>query len=172
MSIAWGVTGAGHVLRECIELMRDLGQVDVFLSRAAEEVVQMYRLEVELRRSARTIVRDRAASAPVVGRFAHSRYRVLTVAPATSNSVAKFVHGISDSLITNLFAQAGKNRVPIVVLPTDTAPEMDTVAPKGEMVRVYPRPIDLENTARLHEFPGVTVVDGVEELQRCLSTCL
>lgn len=172
MSIAWGITGAGHVLEECIRLMLKLGEVDVFLSRAAEEVVRMYHLEEELQQAAKAVVRDRAASAPVVGRFAHSRYRVLVIAPATSNSVAKFVCGISDSLVTNLFAQAGKNRVPVVVLPTDTAPEMDTVTPKGETIKVYPRPIDLKNTARLQEFPGVTVVDCVEELQRCLSTCL
>lgn len=170
MSIAWGITGAGHFLRECIELMRELGEVDVFLSRAAEEVVRIYRLEAELQRAARMIGRDRAASAPVVGRFAHSRYRALVVAPATSNSVAKFVYGISDSLITNLFAQGGKNRVPIVVLPTDVAPEMDTVAPKGESIKIYPRPIDLENTARLSEFPGVTVVENMEALRECLNT--
>jgi len=72
--------------------------------------------------------------------------------------------------VTNLFAQAGKARVPIIVMPTDLAPEMDSVGPHGEPVKVYPRPIDLENTARLRKFPGVTVVESIEEMERCLAT--
>lgn len=172
MSIAWGITGAGHLLGECVNLIAELGEVDVFLSRAAEEVLRMYRLDKALRQAAKTVMRDVAASAPVVGRFAHSRYRVLVIAPATSNSVAKFVYGISDSLITNLFAQAGKNRVPIIVLPTDVAPEMDTVAPRGDVIPVYPRKVDLENTARLRRFFGVTVVEDIEGLRQCLSSYL
>jgi dihydromethanopterin reductase (acceptor) len=170
VGIAWGITGAGHFLRECIELISGLGEVDVFLSRPAEEVLRMYRLEAALRRAGRAVVRDTMASAPVVGRFARSRYRVLVIAPATSNSVAKFVCGISDSLVTNLFAQAGKNRVPILVLPTDVAPEMDTVTPKGKAIKVYPRPLDLENTARLRELPGITVADDIVRLRVCLTT--
>lgn len=170
MDIAWGITGAGHLLRECIELIAELGEVDVFLSRAADEVVRMYRLETALRQAARAVIRDTLASAPVVARFAQARYQVLVIAPATSNSVAKMVCGISDSLITNLFAQAGKNRVPVVILPTDVASEMDTVTPRGMTIKVYPRPIDLENTARLGKWPGVTVVYDVGSLKQCLTT--
>ncbi len=172
MSIAWGITGAGYLLQECVDLIAELGSVDVFLSRAAEEVLRMYRLEDNLQQGAKAVVRDTMASAPIVGRFAHSRYQVLVIAPATSNSVAKFIYGISDSLITNLFAQAGKNRVPIIVLPTDTAPEMDSAAPGGKIIKVYPRAIDLENTARLREFPDVTVVENIEDLRKCLTIYL
>ena len=170
MSIAWGITGAGHFLGECVELISELGEVDVFLSRAAEEVLPMYHLLTDLRQAARVMMRDTLDSAPVVARFARPRYRVLVIAPATSNSVAKFVCGISDSLITNLFAQAGKNRVPIIVLPTDIAPEMDTVTPTGKTIKVYPRSIDLENTARLRDKPDVTVAKSIERLRQCLIT--
>ncbi len=97
---------------------------------------------------------------------------MLLIAPATGNSVAKFVYGISDTLITNLFAQAGKSRVPIVVLPTDIAAEIDSVGPKGGLVRVYPRSIDLENVARLQQFSGVTVVMNLAQLQDCLAAYL
>lgn len=168
MDIAWGITGAGHFLPECIDLVLELGRVDVFLSRAAEEVLRMYHLEDDVHRAAAAVIRDNMTSAPVVGRFAQpGRYRALVIAPATSNSVAKFVRGISDSLITNLFAHAGKNRVPIIVLPTDVAPEMDSIAPGKKMIKVYPRAIDLANTARLRQFPAVTVVENVEDL-RCV----
>jgi flavoprotein len=98
-----------------------------------------------------------------VGAFYYGVYHTLVVAPATSNSVAKFVFGISDTLVTNVFAQAGKCRVPTIVFACDTAPEMDTEAPKG-MVKVFPRKIDLENTARLKEFEATLVVETLDEL--------
>jgi flavoprotein len=96
-------------------------------------------------------------------------YSVLVVAPATSNSVAKFVHGISDTLVTNIFAQAGKSRVPIIVYPTDFEPEVASSGPKGDPVKVYPRRVDLENTRRLSNFEGTKVVFSREELEQCLA---
>jgi len=168
--IAWGITGAGHFLVECADLLSSLGAVDIFLSNAAEEVLKMYRLESKISQVGKSVIRDNMASAPIVARFARGVYRVLIIAPATSNSVAKFAYGISDSLITNIFAQTGKSRVPIVVLPTDVAPEMDSQGPSGKPVKVYPRPVDLENVDRLRQFPGVTVVRDIEELRSCLDT--
>jgi flavoprotein len=58
--------------------------------------------------------------------------------------------------------------IPIVVFPTDFAPEVDSLGPHREPVKVYPRPVDLENTAKLMSFAGVTVVHSMEELERCL----
>jgi hypothetical protein len=95
-------------------------------------------------------------------------YHTLVVAPATSNTVAKCVFGISDSLVTNVFAQAGKCRVPAIVFACDTAPELETEAPKG-MVKVFPRRIDLENTDRLRSFESTDVVDSLEELGSALA---
>lgn len=170
--IAWAITGAGHFLVECANRLLHQENVDVFLSRAAEELVHMYSLQERIHAHSLRVYRENQASSPVVARFSRGVYRVLVVAPATSNSVAKFVCGISDSLVTNLFAQAGKARVPIIVLPTDLALEMDSVGPRGDAVKVYPRPIDLENTEKLRRFPGVIVVAGVEEMERCLDTYL
>lgn len=170
--IAWAITGAGHFLAESAERLLRRGNVDVFLSRAAEEVVRMYQLGDRIYSHGAKVYRETLSSSPLVVRFSMGTYRVLVVAPGTSNSVAKFVYGISDSLVTNLFAQAGKSRIPIIVLPTDLAPEMDSVGPHGDSIKVYPRPVDLENTEKLKRFPGVTVVSNVEEIERCLDTCL
>ena len=95
--------------------------------------------------------------------FYKNLYHTLVVAPATSNSIAKFVAGISDNLATNIFAQAGKCKVPAIVLACDTEPEHDTQAP-SKMVKVFPRKIDLENTEKLRSFELTTVADSVEEL--------
>jgi dihydromethanopterin reductase (acceptor) len=170
--IAWAITGAGHLLAECAERLLCYEHVDVFLSHAAEEVTRMYHLQDRLLQPGVRIRRETMASSPAVAGFANGIYRVLVVAPATSNSVAKFVYGISDSLVSNLFAQAGKSRVPIVVLPTDVAPEVDSPGPRGDLIKVYPRPIDLENTDQLRRFPGVTVVDDMAEMTQCLATYL
>lgn len=140
-----------------------LEHVDVFVSKAAAEVVRMYRQELRLPKSAR-IIHDKTASAVPVGAFYYGVYHTLVVAPTTSNTVAKFVLGISDTLVTNVFAQAGKCRVPTIVFACDTAPELETEAPKG-LVRVFPRKIDLENTARLKLFEATLVVETIDELQ-------
>ena len=144
-----------------------LEHVDLFVSKAASEVVRMYRQELKLPKNAR-IFRDTTASAAPVGLFYYGVYHTLVLAPATSNTVAKCVFGISDTLVTNVFAQAGKCRVPAIVFACDTAPELETEAPKG-MVKVYPRDIDLQNTARLKSFGETCVVESLEQLERAVT---
>jgi flavoprotein len=163
----WALTGSGHFLKESLILVRDLEDVDLFLSRAADEVLRMYKQELALPRSTRTY-RDTTASAFPVGQFYYGVYHTLIIAPATSNAVAKFVYGISDDLVSNVFAQGGKCRVPVIVFACDTAPELITEAPKG-MVKVYPRPIDLENRERLGRFAGATTVDSIVELRDAIA---
>ena len=163
----WALTGSGHFLKESLTLVRDLEDVDLFLSRAADEVLRMYKQELGLPRSTRTY-HDTTASAFPVGQFYYGVYHTLVVAPATSNAVAKFVFGISDDLVSNVFAQGGKCRVPVIVFACDTAPELLTEAPKG-MVKVYPRPIDLENRERLGRFAGATTVDSIVELRDAIA---
>ena len=163
----WALTGSGHFLKESLALIRDLEDVDLFLSKAASEVLRMYKQELNLQRSIR-IYRDTTASAFPVGQFYYGVYHTLIVAPATSNAVAKFVYGISDDLVSNVFAQGGKCRVPVIVFACDTAPELITEAPKG-MVKVYPRPIDLENRERLGRFAGATTVDSIAELRAAIA---
>ena len=161
----WALTGSGHFFKECLGIVRELGEVDLFVSRAAAEVLRMYKQD--LPKSLR-IFRDTTASAAPVGAFYYGTYHTLVLAPATSNTVAKCVYGISDTLATNVFAQAGKCRVFTIVFACDTAPELETEAPKG-MVKVYPRQIDLENTARLKSFKDVVVVESLVELGTALS---
>jgi flavoprotein len=78
------------------------------------------------------------------------------------------------ALATNVFAQAGKCRVPAIVFACDTAPELDTMAPDG-MVKVYPRRIDLENAERLKSFEATEVVEslgGLDNAIRARLACL
>ena len=166
--ITWCLTGAGHWLEESVSLALTLEGIDFFLSRAAEEVLRLYRLEERLQ--GRPLFRDRMASAPLSGRFAQGVYRALVIAPATSNTVAKCVLGLSDSLVSTFFAQAGKSDVPVAVLPTDTVPYLLSRDPAGRSVAVRPRAIDLERVEQLASFDGVTVVRRPGDLARWLET--
>jgi flavoprotein len=165
--LAWALTGSGHFFTECLELMSRLPDLDVFITRAAAEVVRMYRDDLRKIEATARIFKDTSASAAPVGNFYKGVYHTLVVAPATSNTVAKCVCGISDTLATNVYAQAGKCRIPSIVFACDTAPELDTEAPHG-MVKVYPRRIDLENTERLKSFEDTQVVESMAELEQAL----
>ena len=154
---AWALTGGGHFFKECLRMLRELDDVDPFVSKTASKILRMDRQEFKLPPATR-LFRDTTASAA---------YHTLILAPATSNTVAKCVVGISDTLVTNVFAQAGKCRLPAIVFACDTAPELETEAPKG-MVKVYPREIDLKNTERLKSLESAVVVESLEDLRTAL----
>ena len=163
---AWALTGSGHFFKECLRTLRELDDVDLFVRKAASEVVRIYRQEFKLPPATR-LFRDTTASAASVGLFYDGSYHTLILAPATSNTVAKCVAGISETLVTKVFAQAGKCQVPAIVFACDTAPELETEPPKG-MVKVYPREIDLKNTERLKSFESAVVVESLEDLRMAL----
>ena len=102
-----------------------------------------------------------------MGLLYRCRYHTVVLAPATSNTVAKCVVGLSDTLATNMVAQAGKCRIPCIVFACDTEPVVVTDAPGGRVV-LYPRRIDLENSERLRGFEATTVVANPAELAAAL----
>jgi dihydromethanopterin reductase (acceptor) len=160
---AWALTGSGHFFTESLALIRELDAVDLFVSKAAAEVVRMYRDQLILPKGSR-LFRDTTASAAPVGRFYEGFYHTLVLAPATSTTVAKCVVGIAD----NVFCQAGKCRIPTIVFACDNAPELETRAPGG-MVKVYPRRIDLDNTARLASFEATEVALSLADLEAAIA---
>ena len=140
MRIAWGITGAAHLLVESFKIMERIARehrVSAFLSEAGEEVVRMFGLERKLEEICpgghfREIFRqsEQGASSPIVGRFAMGKYDLLIVTPATANTVAKVVHGIADTLVTNAVAQAGKGETPTWIVPCDPREGyLETVTP-------------------------------------------
>jgi flavoprotein len=169
--LAWAMTGSGHYIKECLDFLLTLDAVDLYISQAGEEVLKMYGVDLADIRAVMPVYRDKAASAPPVGHFYKGYYHTFVMAPTTSNTMAKCVLGIADTLVTNLYAQAGKCRVPSIVYPCDIAPEMETTAPSGK-VMVYPRKIDLEATEKLRGFEYTTVVESVDELIMAVSNRL
>lgn len=166
--LAWAITGSGHYLRESLAILKTLQHVDVFLSRAAAEIIQQYGFQEQLAVSGHRVYQDKTASSVPVELFYHGRYHTLVIAPATSNTIAKMAYGFSDSLVTNLYAQAGKTRVHSIVFACDTAPELESEAPRDNMVKVYPRAIDLENVNKLKMFEATTLVADMQALNEAI----
>jgi len=133
-TIAWGITGAGHLLTESYEVFKEIKlkhrdvRINTFISSAGEEVLRMYGLGNKLVKLSGGdyleeifIESEQGKSAPKAGRFLLGKYDALFVTPATSNTVSKIAHGIADTLITNAVAQAVKGGVPVYVVPVDVA---------------------------------------------------
>jgi flavoprotein len=162
--LAWALTGSGHYLRECIDIIHKLEDVDLFLSKAAAEILQQYGYTHNVGR----VYLDKTASSVPVEFFYQGVYHTVVIAPTSSNTVAKMVCGISDNLVTNIFAQAGKCRIPSIVFACDTAPELESDAPRENVVKVWPRRIDLDNMEKLKTFEATTVAADMRELETAI----
>jgi len=145
MRIAWGFTGAGHLLQESVDTLVELSkdhEVTIMVSGAGEEVLKMYGLFETVKNLTggkyRELVleSDQRESYPMTGRFSLGTYDMLVVSPTTSNTIAKIVHGIADSLVTNAVAQAGKGRVDTYIVPVDLE--------SGDVETVLPSKLELE----------------------------
>ena len=170
--LAWAITGSGHYLRESLAILQTLKNVDIFLSKAAAEIIKQYGFQAQLDATGHKVYQDKTASSVPVEGFYAGKYHTLVIAPATSNTVAKMAYGFSDSLVTNLYAQAGKTRVPSIVFACDTAPEVISEAPRNNMVQVFPRQIDLDNVEKLKKFEFTQIVDDMDMLQKAISAGL
>ncbi len=113
------------------------------------------------------LVRDKTASAVPVGMLYDDIYHTVVIAPATSNTVAKCVIGISDTLPTNMFAQAGKLGIPGIVFACDTEPVVVTKSPH-DWVTLRPRRLELDNVDRLREIDFCEVVTSPAELEAAI----
>ncbi len=125
--IAWAITGAGHYLRESVDLLMRLVEnsvpLVVYVSRAGRDVLRMYnlldRVEKLKERGVEIIYEeDESPSFPRTGRV-YIDVRLVIVSPTTLNTLAKIASGICDSLVSNLVAHALKARVPVILVVPD-----------------------------------------------------
>ncbi len=169
--LAWGITGAGDQLPETFKVMEDWkkqGQIEItaVLSQAAIRVIKIYRLWETLPDIADKILLEKDANTPfIVGSLQTGRFDALLVAPTTGNSVAKIVHGVSDSLITNMVSMTNRTKTHVFLLPVEReGQEVKTTLPDGSILELLTRDLDAENTTKLQNMPGITVLDTPEDI--------
>jgi dihydromethanopterin reductase (acceptor) len=172
--LAWAITGSGHYLRESLAILQTLENVDIFLSKAAAEIIKQYGFQAQLDATGHKVYQDKTASSVPVEMFYEGKYHTLVIAPATSNTIAKMAYGFSDSLVSNLYAQAGKTRVASIIFACDTVPQagqnsIESEAPRENMVQVFPRQIDLDNVEKLKNFEFTQIVTDMNMLQQAIS---
>ncbi len=172
VKLAWGITGAGDLLPDTFDVMKELaesGEVEItaVMSRAAVKVVNIYRLREMLDKIAHKIMIEEDANTPfVVGALQTGKYDALLVAPATGNTVAKIVRAIADSLITNAVAMTNKTDTEVFVLPVEKEnKEVNTKLPDGSFLKLKTRAVDALNTTRLRNMEGITVLETPGEIR-------
>jgi archaeoflavoprotein AfpA len=175
LRIAWGITGCGDYLKESLEIMKELAgehnlDVRVYLSEAGEMVVKWYRLFNELKTSFPKTYSEKSPNIPfLVGDLQLGKYDFLLITPSTSNTVAKIVAGISDTLLTNAAAQAMKAKVPVYIFPADQRRgEVTTDLPDGRKLTLTMRDVDIEAVDKLRKMPGITVLGHPGEIREVI----
>jgi archaeoflavoprotein AfpA len=163
-AIAWGVTGGGDQLVETTEIMKQMKKkyknqinIEVFLSEAGKQVLKFYQLLNEIEEAFDNLWSEKNANSPfLAGRIQMNDFLFLLIAPATSNTVAKIAHGISDSMLTNAAIQSLKVSKPVYILPTDYREGiMTTVLPSGKELKLRIRKEDVENVKKLDQMENI-----------------
>lgn len=172
MRMAWGITGCGDRIVESFDVMRHVKEkygieVDVFLSKAGEQVVKYYKLHDELKGHFDRVMVEKNANSPfLAGWLQMGKYDMLIICPCTSNTVAKLVAGIADTMLTNAALMGVKANVPCYIMPSDwTEGEITTTLPSGKPLKLRIRKEDVENTERLKKMEGFVVFETPKELE-------
>ncbi len=172
VNIAWGITGAGDLLNEVFDIMQELSghediKITAIVSKAGESVLKWYKLTEMLNSIAEKVLIEKDANTPfIVGPLQTGKYKCLIVAPATANTVAKLVHGIADTLITNCVAMANKAGREVYILPVDRQKgTITTTLPDGKPFQLTMRDIDVDNTEKLRIMKGVTVIENPVQIR-------
>ncbi|MGA3290947.1 MAG: archaeoflavoprotein AfpA [Candidatus Bathyarchaeia archaeon] len=172
--VAWGITGAGDKIAEILEVMKDLKkqsedvvEIDVFVSKAADTVLKFYRLEDELKRNFPKVQVELNSNSPFLAAWLQMRkYEFLLIAPATSNTVAKLVNGIGDTLITNSAIMSLKAFVPVYILPTDYRESIVyTKLPNGKEMKLRVRKQEADQVRKLESVEGVHVLENLQKMR-------
>ena len=174
IKIAWGITGAGDKIAEIIETMKDLKkqsegivEIHVFLSKAAEIMLKFYRLDDDLRQNfAKVTVESNSNSPFLAGMLQSHKYEFLLIFPASSNTVAKIVNSISDTLLTNSALMSLKAFVPVWIMPVDFKENVIyTKLPNGKEMKLRVRKEEADQVRKLEAMEDVHVFENPQKVR-------
>ena len=178
LKVVWGISGSGDKMPETVAAMAEARErldleITAAVSIAGERVLRWYKLLETVEKIAKSLKIEKNANSPfITGPLQIGQYDCLLVAPATANSVAKIVHGIEDSMLTNAVGQTAKSTTPIYIMPVDLRPGTTvTMRPGGERLELKIRAIDVENTGKLRTMEGISVFESPSEIEGILRAC-
>ena len=172
--VAWGITGAGDKIAEFIEVMKliqkdyaEIVEIQVFLSKAADQVLKYYRLEEDLKQNFSKVRVELNSNAPFLAAWMQMRkYEFLLIAPATSNTIAKIANGIGDTMLTNATIMSLKAFAPVYIAPTDYKEgTMYTKLPNGKEMKLRVRKEEVEQVKKLRRMEDLYVLEGPQKLR-------
>jgi len=173
--LMWGITGTGYVLKESIDLMKELQEnfeidITVILSKEGATVVKWYKEWLYLTEVVEKVKVEKTPNNPFyAGPLQIGKYDMFLVCPVSANSVAKIVYGIADTLITNCVAQAIKGGVIVHLFPSDQDTEpITTSRPDGSPLVLKIRDIELENVNRLKQMEGINIIFNFSEIKKLI----
>jgi archaeoflavoprotein AfpA len=181
LKIAWGITGAGDKIAEIIETMKDLKkqsegtvEIDVYISKNADTMLKFYRLDEELKNSFTKVAVESNSNSPfLAGMMQSHKYEFLLIMPASSNTVAKIVNGIGDTLITNSAIMSLKAFVPVWVMPVDYKESViSTKLPNGKDMKIRVRKEEAEQVRKLEITEDVHVFENPKKVHEGFMTWL
>jgi archaeoflavoprotein AfpA len=170
-----GMTGTGYLIQELLDLMIQLQNnydidITVILSKEGAAVVKWYKKWLALTKAVKKVKVETTPNVPFyAGPLQLGKYDLFIVCPTSANSVAKIVHGIADTLITNCVAQAIKGGQIVYVFPSDQDTEpITTTRPDGSPLVLKIRDIELENIEKLKKMEGIEVISDFNEIKNLI----
>ena len=172
--VAWAITGAGDKIEEILQTMMDLKsesegkvEIDVFLSKAADTMLKFYHLEEDLHKNFPKVYLELNSNSPFLAGMMQSRkYEFLLIFPASSNTVAKLVNGIADTLVTNAAIMSLKAFVPVWVMPVDYREGViATKLPNGKETKIRVRKQEAAQVRELEQTEDIRVFENPQKVR-------
>ena len=172
--IAWGITGGGDKIAEITQTMIELKEqyasevdIHVFVSKNGENMLRFYKQFNVLKQAFSNFSVEMNPNAPFLASWVQSgKYDFMLVAPTSSNTVAKIVHGIGDTLITNSVIMSLKAFGTVYLLPTDYKESVvETILPNGKTLKIQVRKEEAEQTRKLEQMTGMHVIEKPKEIR-------
>ena len=171
--IAWGITGAGDKIENTVEVMKkindeykDIVDIEVFISKAGDQVIKYYGLSSELETNFENIWVEINANSPfLAGNVQIGKYDFILIAPATQNTVAKISLRMGDTLLSNAAIMGQKVDVPLYILPSDYEEGVIiTKLPNGKDLKISIRKEDVEHVKKLAKMHNTYMIKEPEDL--------
>ena len=169
----WGITGTGFVLQESIDLMKEIQRdysvkLTVILSKEGAAVVKWYKKWLALTEAVEKVKVEKTPNIPFyAGPLQLGKFDFFLCCPVSANTVAKIVHGIADTLITNCIAQAIKGEQIVYLFPSDQDIEpIVTSRPDGSPLTLKIRDVEIENIKKLKRMECIVVIPDFSEVKK------